>query len=155
MKPLNLIVGIGNRARGDDAAGLEVARRLMSHPLRGWEIRETDGEPTRLMEMWNGRERVIAVDAVVTGNAPVGTVHQWDASETQLPTLGNVSSSHALGLSEAIELARVLNQLPPKVRVIGIEGTSYEMSENISPAVEKAIGDVVKKLRQEIGDQNA
>lgn len=155
MNPLKLIIGIGNRARGDDAAGLEVARRLMTHPLHGWEIRATDGEPTKLMEMWSGRESVIAVDAVVTGIAPVGTVHQWDASETPLPTCGNISSSHALGLSEAIELARVLNQLPPKVRVIGIEGTSYEMSENISPAVEKAIGDVVNKLWLEIGDQNA
>lgn len=155
MNPLNLIIGIGNRARGDDAAGLEVARRLMATSLHGWEIRETDGEPTKLMEMWNGRESVIAVDAVVTGVAPVGTVHQWDASEIPLPTCGHVSSSHALGLSEAIELARALNQLPPKVRVIGIEGASYGMSENISPAVDQAIGDVVKKLRQEIGAENA
>ncbi len=155
MHSLKLIIGIGNRSRGDDAAGLEVARRLMTKPQRGWEIRETDGEPTKLIEMWSGHESVIAVDAVVTGFAPVGTVHQWDVSETPLPTCGHVSSSHALGLSEAIELSRVLNQLPSKVRVIGIEGTSYEMSENISPAVEKAIGDVVNNLWLEIGTQNA
>jgi hydrogenase maturation protease len=109
MNQLKLIVGIGNGARGDDAAGLEVARRLMTHSLRGWEIRETESEPTKLMEMWDGRESVIAVDAVVTGTAPVGTVHRWDASETSLPTCNHLSSSHALGPSEAIELSRVLN----------------------------------------------
>ena len=149
---MKLIIGIGNRIRGDDAAGLVAANRLMSLAQKSWEIQVTDGEPTKLMELWNGRKSVIVIDAVVTDHASVGTVHNWDASEKPLPTCSHIASSHALGLSEAIEISRVLNQLPAKIRVIGIEGGSYEMSEMISPPVERAIEEVVRNLLREIGN---
>lgn len=149
MKKTNLIIGIGNYERGDDGAGLEVARRLATNPPKDWDVSLTDGEPTKLMSIWDGYHNVIAVDAVMTGSAPIGSIFKWDASTTPLPAEHYVSSSHALGLCEAIELARILKRLPARIQVIGIEGGSYDYSTHISPAVEKAVEMVVKNICEE------
>ena len=42
-----VVIGVGNRDRGDDAAGLELARRLGQHPPRGAEVRECSGRRLR------------------------------------------------------------------------------------------------------------
>jgi hydrogenase maturation protease len=152
MKDRPLVIGIGNRSRGDDGAGIEAARRLQSAGSAKYDISETDGEPTKLMDMWEGYHDVIAIDAVVTGLAPVGTVYCWDVSSHPLPTDSQVSSSHALGLSEAIELARVLEKLPAKIRVIGIEAEQYDYVTALSSPVESAVEKIVKTLSKEIGD---
>ena len=66
-----LIVGCGNRQRGDDAAGILAAEKLSA---LGTTSRVCSGEPAELIEAWEGSDDVIVIDAVVTG-APVGTVH--------------------------------------------------------------------------------
>ena len=48
-----LVIGIGNDFRGDDAAGLMVARRLRGTPLHDVEIVESAGDAAALMELWN------------------------------------------------------------------------------------------------------
>jgi hydrogenase maturation protease len=148
MNDRALVIGIGNRSRGDDGAGVEAARRLQSAGSSHYDISETNGEPTKLMELWEGYHDVIAIDAVVTGLAPVGTVYCWDVSSHPLPTDSQVSSSHALGLSEAIELARVLEKLPNKIRVIGIEAEKYDYVTALSSRVESAVDKIVKTLKE-------
>jgi hydrogenase maturation protease len=125
------VIGIGNEWRSDDAAGLEVARRLGG--LQLW------GEPIALLEVLDGAEDVIVVDAVSSGAAP-GTLHVFEAGSEPLPAeLFGSSSTHALGVAEAIEIARSLGRLPERVRVYGIEGASFEYGLGLSPEVEKAV----------------
>jgi hypothetical protein len=75
-----LIIGLGNPDRGDDAAGLLVAESLRE---RGAEAIVHTGGTLDLIEIWAETERVIVVDAVLSGGAP-GTVRTWNASNTVL-----------------------------------------------------------------------
>src|SRR6266545_4722145 len=71
------LIGIGNRFRRDDGAGLEVARRLrLAHPP-GVTFFEQEGEPASLIETWSEVEEALVVDAVSSGSPP-GTVHRFD-----------------------------------------------------------------------------
>jgi hydrogenase maturation protease len=125
------VIGIGNEWRSDDGAGLEVARRLGGLTL--------PGEPIGLVEALDGSDEVTVVDAVFSGAAP-GTVHEFEAGAEPLPVaLFGSSSTHALGLAEAIEIARSLGRLPTRVRVLGIEGIRFEYGRGLSPEVEKAV----------------
>ena len=136
-----LIIGCGNRQRSDDGAGILVAERLRE---LGVEAETRSGEAMELMETWDGADDVILVDAVFTG-APVGTVQAWDGRQPLAPLRTN-ASTHGLGVAEAIELAYVLNQLPMRLRVYGIEGRRFELGAEISPHVQRAVAEVVGRL---------
>lgn len=134
-QPRRVVIGVGNAARGDDAAGVIAARRLGGL--------EHEGDPVALLHVWCDADTAIVIDAVSSG-APPGTVHRFDATAAPLPTkLRGSSSTHALGLAEAIELGRTLGQLPARLIVYGIEGERFEAGAELTPAVAAAIEAVV------------
>jgi len=140
-----LIIGCGNRQRGDDAAGLIVAERLRDG---GIPTQTCSGEATEVMELWRDHDDVIIIDAVTTASR-IGTLHIWDPEG--LPKNCQVSAStHGLGIAEAVELSRTLGQLPARLRVYGIEGREFGVSSEISPDVMRAIEIAVGRIESEI-----
>ena len=132
------VIGIGNEWRSDDAAGLEVARRLGGIEL--------PGEPIGLVDALDGATDVVVVDAVSSGAAP-GTLRVFEAGNEPLPVeLFGSSSTHALGVAEAIEIARSLGRLPARVRVYGIEGATFDYGRGLSPEVEKAVEECTRSI---------
>jgi hydrogenase maturation protease len=147
---LKLAIGIGNAWRSDDAAGLAVAHALSGSPPPGVQVVAREGEPTELIDVWAGAEAVWLADAVSSG-APPGTVHRLDAGSEPLPAALFRVSSHLVGLAEAVELARALGKLPPRVVVFGIEGARFEAGESLSPEVAAAVEEVAAAVRAEAG----
>ena len=147
-----VVVGIGHECRGDDVVGLLVARRLAAQSESGLRVIEHGGDGMDLLFAWEGAERVVLVDAVVSGAEP-GLVHRIDASKTVLPSaLFSSTSTHALGLGEAIELGRTLGSLPAEVVVYGIEGACFDTGSTPSGAVLRSVEEVVARIREEIDD---
>ena len=125
-----LVIGVGHEQRGDDAAGLLVARRLAgvaggaAPDLR---VLEHGGDGMDLLLAWEDAAHVFLVDAVVSGSRPPGELHRFDAHRVPLPSaLFAGTSTHALGVAEAIELGRSLGRLPERVVVYGIEGERFD-----------------------------
>jgi hydrogenase maturation protease len=137
---------LGNRYRGDDAVGLLAADRLRA---AGVEVQECEDEPTRLLDSWAGLDLLVLVDAVRSGAAP-GTVHRVDVSSGTLPEELGLTSSHAFGLAETVELARALDRLPARVVVYGIEGGSFAAGAGLTPAVAGAVDEVVAGVLGEL-----
>ncbi len=142
-----LIIGCGNRERCDDGAGILVAERLRE---LGIEAEVHTGQAVDLIESWKSADNVIVVDAVVTG-AAVGTVQAWDSGRLWV-SVGTTASTHGLGVAETIELAHILDRLPTRLRVYGIEGRRFELGAEISREVQCAVGEVVRRI---IADVNA
>ena len=142
-----LVLGIGNDWRSDDAAGLEVARRLCAAGLRAvaWE-----GDPSNLIDAWEREPAVILVDAV-SSRAAGGTVHRLDASTDALPARLFRGSTHHLSVAEAVELGRCLGRLPARVEFIGIEGRRFEAGAGLTPEVARAVDDVAAQLARRLG----
>jgi hydrogenase maturation protease len=123
--PGYLVIGVGNAWAGDDAAGLLVARLVRERAPAGVTVLEHEGEPTALMDAWNGAALAIVVDATSGGGRP-GAVRVLDATGEPLPATFSGTSTHAFGLAEGIELARALGRMPARLLVVGIEGESFE-----------------------------
>ena len=140
-------VGVGNSYRSDDRVGLVVAERLRDD-AGGAEVITCEQESLRLLDAWVGADLVLVVDAVSSG-ADAGTVHRFDASEGALPTRVFRGSTHALGVGDAIELARTLGRLPDRVLVYGIEGETFTAGDDLSPAVAAAVEPLVSEIREE------
>jgi hydrogenase maturation protease len=143
------VVCVGNRWRSDDAAGLEVARRLEGTLPPDVTLVAHEGEPTALLDAWDGADELWLVDAVSSG-AQAGTIHRLDAGASELPAAVFRASTHHVGLAEAVELARALGRLPVRTVVYGIEGGSFEVGETLTPAVAAAVERVSEDLRAEL-----
>lgn len=136
-----LVVGIGHAFRRDDGIGPLVAEKLAAMAVDGVEVLIHHGEGADLMSRWRGYDLVVLVDATVSG-AAAGTVQSWDGA-TALPTSCFAKTSHVFGLAEAVEMARLLGELPPHLRIIGIEGVDFSPGQTITPSVLKSLDDVV------------
>ncbi len=147
--PCRRIIGLGNRGRGDDAVGRMVAAGLRGRVPEGVHVIEHDGESAGLLEYLYGADAVYLVDAAVSGAAP-GTIRRFDVLEEMLPALPGSASTHALGLAEAVELARALGQLPARCFVYVVEAGSFEVGARLSPAVATAVDTLTARILEDI-----
>ncbi|HVC84961.1 MAG TPA: hydrogenase maturation protease [Solirubrobacteraceae bacterium] len=143
------LIGVGNRWRGDDAAGLVVAAGVRARLRGGIAVIEDRCEPLELIEACEGAQAAWLVDAVCSG-APPGTLHRFDAAERALPAGLFRVSTHRLGVADALELARALGRLPPRVVVYGIEGSRFAPGRPLSPAVAAAAERLAGALSTEL-----
>ncbi len=143
------VIGIGHRDRADDAVGRLLADRLRERAPPGVEVVDTDGEAARLLDLIAGVDHVVIVDAALSGAGP-GTIRRFDAVARPLPRTAFAASTHAVGLADAIELARALDQLPAHCIVYAIEGSSFELGQPLSPAVATAIDETIALVLDEV-----
>ncbi|MEV1249433.1 hydrogenase maturation protease [Nonomuraea sp. NPDC049750] len=132
-----VIIGLGNDYRGDDGAGLAVARLL-----RDLGAIENGGDPAELIEAWTGADIAIVVDAARAGDPP-GTVRRHH-DMMDLPCGG--SSTHALSLADAVELAHVLDRLPGELVVYTVEGADFDLGAGLSEPVSAAAHRVARAI---------
>lgn len=145
INPTPLIIGIGNRYRGDDALGCLMVDELKSMALAGAKIIEHDGEPAALIDCWQDRDCVIMIDAVASG-AEAGTLYRIDLQTQVLPESFRSYSTHAFGIAEAVELARVLHKLPSKILFYGLEGQSFTADTQLSSTLKNATKELQKRI---------
>jgi hydrogenase maturation protease len=147
----SLVIGLGNPDRGDDGVGPAVARRVAQLAPDGIDVEECV-EPGSLMDAWEGADAVVIVDAMASGRTP-GAVTVVDAVNGPLPAKGwAIGGTHALGLLMLIDLARSLDRLPPRLKVVGVEIHAVptegpELSPAVSQAIEPAARAVLQLLR--------
>lgn len=144
-----VVIGVGNEYRHDDGAAVEVIGQLRHRHLPGVTLAVTDGEPSRLLGLWEGTDLAIVVDAIRSESSIPGNVHNLvvEPARFEAPTS---PSSHGLGLGEAVELARALGRLPRRLVIIGVEGADFSLGLGLSPAVAQRIQDVVDLVVTEL-----
>jgi hydrogenase maturation protease len=144
------VIGVGNAWRGDDAAGLLVARRLRREKLPQVEIAESPGTGGSILEAWKSAARVIVVDAVVSGGSP-GAIYRFNAHDPAATfPVASSASSHGWGVAEAVALGRLFRELPPVLIIYGIEGQNFTLGDGLSPAMAAAIPEAARRIAQEI-----
>ena len=144
------VIGVGNKHHRDDAAGLEVARRLrLAHPPGVVVKEQEEGETASLIEAWSGADEALVIDVISSGSDP-GTLHRYEVNEEPLPAKLFNPSTGAPGLADAVELARELGRLPGRLVIYGIEGKRFDAGEGLTPAVQQVVADLVMDLYHEL-----
>ena len=140
-----LVVGVGATLRGDDGVGPLAVAGLDDGSVA---VAVCAGGAS-LLDLWRGARAVVIADAVRTG-APPGTLHRFDATARPLPLGVTAGGTHALGVGDAIELARVLDHLPGRVIVHGVEPARFALGTGLTGPVAAAIPRLVRALRDEV-----
>lgn len=145
-----LVIGIGQEFRGDDAAGLLVARCLRELPECHVLVLENSGSIIHLLDAWQEAEVVILVDAIRGGGRP-GEIYRFPVHEAALPAeLFPAASTHAWGVAQAVALGQAIHRLPPYLVVYGIEGQQFGLGLEPSPGVAQAVPEAARRILREI-----
>lgn len=145
--PHPLVIGLGNPLLGDDGVGWHVAS-YVKRALRGMsaqvEIDFLAVGGLRLMERLIGYQRVILIDAISTGQRPIGSIHRLQSSD--LPGLadrqpGHLSSVHDSSLQTALEVGYALGvPLPNELVIVAVEaGRVFDFTERLTQEVAAAV----------------
>ncbi|WP_372351288.1 hydrogenase maturation protease [Streptomyces sp. KL116D] len=148
------VIGVGNEFRRDDAIGCAVVRRLRERaahrPLpAGTALATCDGDPGHLIGLWEGAGFAVVVDAAHAHPGRPGRVHRIELDSERL-NRSPTTSSHGMGLGEAVELARVLGRLPDRLVVYAVEGADSSLGTEMSRAVAATVEPLATMVEDEI-----
>jgi hydrogenase maturation protease len=110
---------------------------------------ERDGEPTGLIDAWDGADLAIVVDALSSLGAP-GRIHRVEVDAVKDLKPAAEVSSHGASPGAAVELARVLDRLPGQLVLYGIEGKAFTPGLGLSPEVEASIAVLAERILGEV-----
>jgi hydrogenase maturation protease len=144
-----LVIGLGNPDRGDDGVGPLVANQLTGLLPADVEVISAHGDALSLISRSVGCDAVIYIDAAAPLTAP-GRIHRVDLATSELPKDLAPASSHAFGLTEAIDLARALQQAPRDIIVYAIEGASFAGGAPMTAEVVAAAAEVAGRVAEEV-----
>ncbi|WP_207782088.1 hydrogenase maturation protease [Phytoactinopolyspora limicola] len=147
--PAVVIIGVGNTYRHDDDAGPAAVRILRRRALPNVTLAITDGEPTRLLELWSGADLAVVIDAVHNDPARPGRLHRVDVDRPVVAPRQR-SSSHGLGLGEAVELALALDRMPRRLVLLAVEGAAFSVGQGLTAAVSRSLNRVVELVVDEV-----
>ena len=139
-----LVIGVGNRDRGDDAAGPVVCDLIRAARIAGVETLVFEGSVVDLPLHWEPDDRVVIVDAAAPSGRP-GRITDVDALADRLVAPGTIST-HTVDVGAAIELARAMAKLPAELSIVGIEGASFEFGAGLTPEVDSGVRQVVEQI---------
>jgi hydrogenase maturation protease len=142
-------IGVGNEYRQDDGVGIFIVRQPGLLHLPGVRISAIQRDATHLMDLWQGAGIVFVFDAVYSGGS-AGAVYRLDAVKKPLPADLFRLSTHRLGIAEAVELSRKLNQLPAELIIFGIEGQNFGQGPGLSLPCKRSALKVIQRVSEEI-----
>ncbi|RME83389.1 MAG: hydrogenase maturation protease [Caldilineae bacterium] len=152
-----LVIGLGNPILCDDGVGVRVAAELagMLEDSDGInvDVIEASVGGLRLMELMQGYDRVILVDALLGPGAPPGTIKRLTLSDLERITPPqHVASAHDTTLITALQAGRRLGlALPESVVIYGIFVEKVdEFGEEPTPAVARAIPQATAAVLSEL-----
>ncbi|MBN1868135.1 hydrogenase maturation protease [Candidatus Sumerlaeota bacterium] len=133
-----LLLGLGNDILTDDAVGLLAARALRERFGGTVDVVEAGESGLSLLDHVEGYDRVLILDAVVSGQVEVGTVLEFGMDDLGSPV---APSPHFTGMPEMWALGRRLKlQLPQEIRILALEVArpfvfGESLSEEVAPAL--------------------
>ncbi len=142
-----LVLGLGNDILSDDAVGLNVVRQVRQRLGDSDRIvvQETSEMGLSLLDYAVGFDDLVLVDAVQTGQAAPGFLHELDGDELKvLPAM----SPHFLGIGEVLALGRQLGlSVPGRVRIFAVEvADPFSIGTQLTPALRQAIPAIVERV---------
>ena len=151
-----LVMAVGNILRQDDGFADAVLKRLEGMELPAdVELFDAGTSAIDLMDVFNGRDQLVVIDAVRGGQAP-GTLYRFSPEEVEAQALP-MNSLHQVGLIETLRLGELVDCKPKATVVIGVQPEATGLGIGLTPKVAAAIDQAVALVLREIENavQNA
>jgi hydrogenase maturation protease len=145
-----LVLGMGNLLLEDEGLGvraLEVLQQRYEIPP-GVELLDGGTTGMGLLDDISGREHLIVLDAVQTGDPP-GTLVRLAGDDVPVYFSMRISP-HQLGLSDVLATLELSGEKPAEVVVLGLVPQSLEMDLELSELIAEKLGALVESATAEL-----
>jgi hydrogenase maturation protease len=154
MTTKTILIGLGNPILTDDGVGVKVAyeveARLGDQRPANLTVTEASVGGLELMELLEGYDRAIIVDAIQTQNGhQPGTIFTLDLDDLrEISPTQHSASVHDTSLVTALEAGKQLGmKLPEEIIIFAVEVTNIlDFSEHPTPPVAAAIPKVTEMV---------
>ena len=144
-----VVIGLGNPFRRDDGIGPAFVTALEPQVRPNVNVVAATRDPTVLIAAWADTDLAIVVDAAVCRPSTPGRIRRYTSGlPTDALAAGN---THGVSVSDAIQLATVLNRGPLHLVLFAVEAADTSVGYGLSPAVEAAIPTLTASILHEIG----
>ncbi len=142
-----LLLGLGNDILCDDAIGLNIVRQLRPRltGFEGVEVGESCEMGLALLDYIVGYESLVLADAIQTGRAAPGFVHELEGQDLKvLP----VTSPHLVGVGEMMQVGAHLGMpVPKRVKIFAIEVQDpFTITTQMTPALQAAMPAIADRI---------
>ncbi len=141
-----VILGIGNKTRGDDAAGIRTIQkledRLESENLLLINTGNTPEKFTSKVKKFEP-DKVLLIDSIDSGSEP-GTITLAKSSDVSSYSV----STHRLPLSKLMDYLE--KETGAKIRLLGMQVENIGRGTKISQNVKESIDEIVEKLSKKM-----
>ncbi len=153
-----IVIGLGNPILTDDGVGVKVAyeveKALGDKIPENVTITEASVGGLRLMELLEGYDRVILIDALLTDNdCPPGTIHLMSLEDLQnISHTQHSASAHDTSLVTALEAGVEIGlHLPKEFSIYAVDVENIlDFSNDPTPGVAAAIPKVTEMVLAEL-----
>ncbi len=147
----SLILALGNELMKDDGVGLKAGRILAQ---KGYNVIEVGTDIFRLQRHYNGEERLIIIDAILSEEFKPGEVIYLSGEEIFGKLKAEIRSAHFMGAVDGLKLLMALDERlkNAELHFIGVVAKEVELGMELSEEVEKAIPRVVELVEKLAGD---
>ena len=147
------VLGIGNSILSDDGVGIHVVECLKAEDIPPGVVLSVGGTGgSALIDMIEESNRLIIVDAIVTGSPP-GTIHELSLKDILSIIPIHLASSHDIDFLTIFGLGEEIlgKRLPSEVLIIAVEAADVtSFSEECTPHVKDAINKVVRLIKSKL-----
>lgn len=148
-----LVLGLGNILLQDEGVGVHAVNAIKERYTFSPDVEIVDGGTLGLdlLRFFEGREKVLIVDAVDFGKA-----HGYTGilEDNEIPSVLQAKLSvHHIGLSDILFALKLKGTMPPKVRLIGIQPEltdvlGLDMTEPVRSRLDEIIDMAITTLRE-------
>jgi hydrogenase maturation protease len=163
LPPSTIVIGVGTEMRGDDGFGAAVIEALRTRPgiADRMVLARCDGEPTRMVDLWDGYDCAVLVDAARGGTERYGYLYRRELTPdgTAAALLGGlrepVGGGHAAGPGSAVRLGEVLGRLPTRLILYAVHGRDFELGASLSAPVAAVVEQLAHQISLEVGHRRS
>lgn len=144
-----LVIGLGNRWRGDDAVGPLVIEGLRTQGAGSLELQMGPADTLSLINAWAGFEKVILVDACCDTSQDDGTLLCIDnalQTPSVLQSLQHPTSSHIIDLEQALNMSLAMGNAPDQLLIYAVVASAFTPGSEPSGPVRAAVEQLVAQL---------
>jgi hydrogenase maturation protease len=144
-----LVAGIGNVFFGDDAFGVEVARKLKDAPLpSGTKVMDVGIRGVHLaFELLEPIDMLVLVDCAARGGTP-GTLYLIDPEVDDWPCADGQPDAHVMNPRAVLAAVKEMGGTIPATRIVGCEPADVTEGMYLSEPVRQAIGPAVEMIQR-------
>jgi hydrogenase maturation protease len=143
-----VVIGLGNRYRGDDGVGVVVAAELNRLALPGVRVVTDIAEPMSLLEAWSGATLAVLIDGAVGTPPRPGRV--WRCGLSDVSSERDGLSSHSIDVVRTHALGEALGRVPGELVLFAVEVGDTGHGIGLTPQVARAVPEVLRMAVSEI-----